>query len=75
MKESSMWQLQAMIALDLARERAAQAEARARLFGYEPRPSVQRRASARVLRAVRDLANGLGDGAGSLAERLEGRAA
>ena len=69
-----MWQIQALIALDLAQERIAEAEARMRLYGDEPRPSTLRRGLAGVLRTVRDAARGLGDGAGSLAERLEGRA-
>jgi hypothetical protein len=67
-----MWQLHALVAMDLARERAA-AERRAawvsRMVG--PRPSMVRRLFARTLRGVSDAANTLAHASASAARSVE----
>ena len=68
-----MWQT--FIALDVARERAAEAEAWRRASRVAARhPSWIRRITAGTLRTVHDLAAGLAASASQLAERVEGPA-
>ena len=67
-----MWQLQASIALDLARERAAEADAYRRARAALPsQPSLARRAIAALLRGFDRAAASLACSASSLADRLD----
>jgi hypothetical protein len=83
-----MLSLYTMVALDVARERAAEARAAAekhrvaelraaelRAHARPARPSRVRLASASVLRWVSDRADGVSDAACNAAARVEGRAA
>ena len=67
-----MWQIQALMALDIARERAAEAQAwrRAAEFSSE-RPSRIRRIAASTLRGIQAAAAAVARSASSLAERVE----
>jgi hypothetical protein len=72
MKEAAMWQVQASMALDLARERAAEAQAWRRAAALSKRrPSLLRRSTAAALRIVRDSAGAVAAFAAGLAERVE----
>ena len=67
-----MWQIQALMALDLARERAAEAEAWRRASAFSAgRPSFARRVAAATLRGLHGAASGVAASASSLAERVE----
>lgn len=68
-----MWQMYALIALDLAKERAAAAQAEARAGRIDPgRPSALRQLLARTLRGVSDAADGLAAASASAARSVEG---
>ena len=67
-----MWQIQALMALDLARERADEARAWRRAASFrDGQPSLLRRATAGSLRAIHAFASGVANSAGTLAERVE----
>jgi len=72
MKEAAMWQVQALMALDIARERAAEAQAWRRAAELSAgRPSRIRRIAAATLRGVQGAAATVARSACSLAERVE----
>ena len=71
-----MWQIQALMALDIARERAAEAQAWRRAAELNAgRPSRIRRIAAGALRGVQGVAATVASWASSLAERVEQPAA
>jgi hypothetical protein len=72
MKEAAMWQVQALMALDIARERAAEAQAwRQAAELTAGRPSRIRRVAAGTLRGIQGAAAAVARSASSLAERVE----
>jgi hypothetical protein len=72
MKEAAMWQVHALMALDIARERAAEAQAWRRAAELTAgRPSFVRRVAAVTLRAVQSAAAVVARSASSLADRVE----
>jgi len=76
MKEAAMWQVQALMALDIARERAAEAQAwRQAAELTDGRPSFIRRVAAGTLRGIQGAAATVARSASSLAERVEQPAA
>ena len=71
-----MWQVHALMALDIARERAAEAQAwRQAAELTDGRPSFVRRAAAGTLRGIQGAAAAVARSASSLAERVEQPAA
>jgi len=72
MKEAAMWQVHALMALDIARERAEEAHAWRRAAELTAgRPSRIRRIAAGTLRGVQGAASAVARWASSLAERVE----
>ena len=68
-----MWQIHALMALDLARERAAEARTQAWIDRVTAgRPSALRRLLARSLRSVSDVADSLSTASASAARSVEG---